>query len=138
MTLVLLAISGTIVLCVLAWNFAIYALPVMVGITAFQWAYAAEAGLLLSGLAALAGALLSIGAVIAVLGFARNPFLRLAALGVFAVPAAIAGDALVLGVTKNLVDSSVLINMLGAVGGLVVGIGAMVNLNAIGDAALSR
>lgn len=138
MTLVLLAISGTIVLCVLAWNFAIYALPVMVGITAFQWAYAAEAGLLLSGLAALAGALLSIGAVIAVLGFARNPFLRLAALGVFAVPAAIAGYALVLGVTKNLVDSSVLINMLGAVGGLVVGIGAMVNLNAIGDAALSR
>ena len=135
MTLVLLAISGTIVLCVLAWNFAIYALPLMVGLTAFQWAYAAEAGLLLSGLAALAGALLSIGAVIAVLGFTRNPFLRLAALGVFAVPAAIAGYALVFGVTKNLVDSSVLLNMLGAV---VVGIGAMVNLNAIGEAALSR
>lgn len=138
MTLVLLAISGTILLCILAWNFAIYALPFMVGLTAFQWAYAAEAGLLLSGLAALAGALLSIGAVIAVLGFARNPFLRLAALGVFAVPAAIAGYALVFGVTKNLVDSSVLLNMLGAVGGLVVGIGAMVNLNAIGEAASSR
>lgn len=138
MTLVLLAISGTIVLCVLAWNFAIYALPFMVGLTAFQWAYGAEAGLLLSSLAALAGALLSIGAVIAVLGFARNPFLRLAALGVFAVPAAIAGYALIFGVTKNLVDSTLLLNTLGAVGGLVVGIAAMVNLSAIGEAALSR
>lgn len=138
MTLVLLAISGTIVLCVLAWNFAIYALPFMVGLTAFQWAYGTEAGVLLSGLAALAGALLSIGAVIAVLGFARNPFLRLTALGVFAVPAAIAGYALVFGVTKNLVDSTLLLNTLGAVGGLVVGIAAMVNLNAIGEAALSR
>lgn len=138
MTLVLLAISGTILLCILAWNFAIYALPFMVGLTAFQWAYGAEAGLLLSGLAALAGALLSIGAVIAVLGFARNPFLRLAALGVFAVPAAIAGYALIFGVTKNLVDSSLLLNVLGGFGGLVVGIAAMVNLNAIGEAALSR
>lgn len=138
MTLVLLAISGTILLCVLAWNFAIYALPFMVGLTAFQWAYGAEAGLLLSGLAALTGALLSIGAVIAVLGFARNPFLRLAALGVFAVPAAIAGYALIFGVTKNLVDSSLLLNVLGGLGGLVVGVAAMVNLNAIGEAALSR
>ncbi|WP_094462446.1 hypothetical protein [Pannonibacter phragmitetus] len=138
MTLVLLAISGTILLCVLAWNFAIYALPFMVGLTAFQWAYGAEAGLLLSGLAALTSALLSIGAVIAVLGFARNPFLRLAALGVFAVPAAIAGYALIFGVTKNLVDSSLLLNVLGGLGGLVVGVAAIVNLNAIGEAALSR
>ncbi len=138
MTLVLLAISGTILLCVLAWNFAIYALPVMVAITAFQWAYGAGAGLLLSGLAALAGALLSIGAVIAVLGFARNPVLRLAALGVFAVPAAIAGYALIFGVTKNLVDSTLLLNSLGAIGGLVVGVAAMVNLNALGVSVLSR
>lgn len=35
MTLVLLAFSGTILLCVLAWNFAIYALPLMVGLSAF-------------------------------------------------------------------------------------------------------
>lgn len=137
-TLVLLAISGTILLCVLAWNFAIYALPVMVAITALQWAYDAGAGLMLSGLAALAGALLSLGAVIAVLGFARNPVLRLAALGVFSVPAAIAGYALISGVTKNLVDSALLPNSLGAIGGLVVGIAAMVNLNALGVSVLSR
>lgn len=36
MTLILLAISLSIALCVIAYNFAIYALPFMVGLTAFQ------------------------------------------------------------------------------------------------------
>ena len=36
MTLILLAISLTITLCVIAYNFAIYALPFMVGLTACQ------------------------------------------------------------------------------------------------------
>ena len=34
MTLILLAISLTIAACVIAWNLAIYALPVMAAITA--------------------------------------------------------------------------------------------------------
>lgn len=36
MTLILLAISLTITFCVIAWHLAIYALPVMTGITAFN------------------------------------------------------------------------------------------------------
>lgn len=138
MTLVLLAISGTILLCVLSWNFAIYALPFMVGLTAFQWAWGADAGLLMSGCAAIGGALLSVGLVIAVLGFARNPVLRLAALGIFAVPAAVAGYALVFGVTKNVIDLTLLLNVLGGISGLVLGVAAMVNLNALGVSVLSR
>lgn len=138
MTLILLAISLTIALCVIAYNFAIYALPFMVGLTAFQYVYGIEAGLLLSALAALGAALLSVALVIAVVGFAKNPALRLIALAVFAVPAMIAGYALVHGVTKNFVDSTIMLNLLGGAGGLFIGIAAMLNLNALGTGVLSR
>lgn len=46
MTLILLAISLTITACVIAWNLAIYALPVMAAITAAQFAWGAGAGVL--------------------------------------------------------------------------------------------
>lgn len=138
MTLILLAISLTIALCVIAYNFAIYALPFMVGLTAFQYVYGMEAGFLLAALAALGAALLSVALVIAVVGFAKNPALRLIALAVFAVPAMIAGYALVHGVTKNFVDSTIMLNLLGGAGGLFIGIAAMLNLNALGTGVLSR
>lgn len=138
MTLILLAVSLSIALCVIAYNFAIYALPFMVGLTAFQHAYAMEAGFLLSGLAAAVAALLSVGLVIGVLGFARNPYVRLLALAVFAVPAAVAGYALVYGVTKNAIDSTLALNLLGGAGGLFIGVAAMLNLNALGTTVFSR
>lgn len=138
MTLILLAISLTIALCVIAYNFAIYALPFMVGLTAFQYVYGMEAGFPLSALAALGAALLSVALVIAVVGFAKNPALRLIALAVFAVPAMIAGYALVHGVTKNFVDSTIMLNLLGGAGGLFIGIAAMLNLNALGTGVLCR
>ena len=89
-------------------------------------------------LAALGAALLSVALVIAVVGFAKNPALRLIALAVFAVPAMIAGYALVHGVTKNFVDSTIMLNLLGGAGGLFIGIAAMLNLNALGTGVLSR
>jgi hypothetical protein len=137
-TLILLAIALSVALCVIAYNFAIYALPFMVGLAAFRFIYAADAGFLLSGLASVAAALLSVGFVIAALRFAKNPALRLIALTVFAVPAAIAGYALVYGVTKNAIDSGVALNLLCGAGGLLVGLAAMVNLNALGTAVFSR
>ena len=138
MTLILLAISLTIAFCVIAWHLAIYALPVMAGITAFQYVYATGAGFLMSALAAIGAALGSIALVIAVLGFAKNPALRLIALVIFAVPAMIAGFALVHGVTKHMIDSAIAINLLGGVGGVVIGVASVLNLNAVGTAALSR
>ncbi len=138
MTLILLAISLSIALCVIAYNFAIYALPFMIGLTAFQYTYGTDAGFLMSGFAAIGAALLSVGLVIAVLGFAKNPALRLIALAIFAVPAAIAGYALVYGVTKNAIESTIVLNLLGGAGGLFIGTAAMLNLNALGSAVLSR
>lgn len=138
MTLILLAISLSIALCVLAFNFAIYALPFMVGLAAFQHVYATDAGFLMSGLAAITAALLSIGLVIAILGFAKNPALRLIALGAFAVPAFIAGYALFYGVAKNAIDPGIILTMLCGTSGLIVGIAAMFNLNALGAIVYSR
>ncbi|EGP55054.1 hypothetical protein N5C66_20555 [Rhizobium pusense] len=138
MSLILLAISLTIMLCIIAYNLAIYALPFMVGLTAAQYAWAAGAGLFMTGFAAIAAALGAIALVIGVLGFAKNPALRLIALAIFAVPAAIAGYALVHGVTKNAVDSAIVLNLLGGTGGLFIGIAAMVNLNALGVSVFSR
>ena len=138
MSLILLAISLTIMLCIIAYNLAIYALPFMVGLTAAQYAWAAGAGLFMTGFAAIAAALGAIALVIGVLGFAMNPALRLIALAIFAVPAAIAGYALVHGVTKNAVDSAIVLNLLGGTGGLFIGIAAMVNLNALGVSVFSR
>ena len=138
MTLILLAASLTITLSLIAWHLAIYALPVMTAITAFQYVHGIGAGFLMSAVAAIGAALASVAFVLAVLGFAKNPALRLIALAIFAVPAAIAGYALVHGVTKNAVDSAIVLNLLGGTGGLFIGIAAMVNLNALGVSVFSR
>ena len=138
MTLILLAIFLTIAFCVLAYNLAIYALPFAAGLTAFQYAYAAGASLLMSGLAAIGAALGSIALVIAVVGFAKNPALRLVALAIFAIPAAVAGTALVHGIAKHMIDGGLVLNLVCGAGGLFIGTAAMLNLYAVGTAVLSR
>jgi len=110
----------------------------MVGLSAAQYTWGAGGGILLSGLAAIGAALVSIGLVIAVLGFATNPALRLIALAVFAVPAVIAGYALVHGVAKNAIDPGLMLSLLSGSAGLFIGIAAMVNLNALGVSLFSR
>ena len=130
MTLILLAISLTLTACVIAWNLAIYALPVMTAITAAQLAWGAGAGVLLSGLSAAGAALLSVALVILVLGFARNPVLRFIALALFAVPAVIAGYALVYGITKEAVPSEIWRQIFCLVGGGFVGVSALMRLAA--------
>lgn len=138
MTLILLAISLTITACAIAYNLAIYALPVMAAISAAQFAWGMGAGVLMSGFAAIGAALLSIAGVIVVLGFAKNPALRFIALAIFAVPAVIAGYALVYGITKNAIDSGLILNLLGGMGGLIIGVSAIINLNALGALVFSR
>lgn len=138
MSLVLLAISLSIALGVLAFRFAVFALPVMAGIAAFLQVHGGGAGFGLSFLAGLAGASASVALVIAILGFARNPFLRLAALGLFAVPAAVAGYALAHGVAKHALDPGMMLTLICGGCGAVVAVAAMINLNALGEGLLDR
>lgn len=136
MSLVLLAISLTIALGVLAFRFAVLALPVMAGIAAFLQVNEGGAGFGLSFLAGLVGAALSVAFVIAILGFARNPFLRLGALGLFAVPAAVAGYALAHGIAKHALDPGVMLTLICGGCGAVVAVAAIINLNALGEGLL--
>jgi len=136
MSLVLLAISLSIALGVLAFRFAVFALPVMVGIAAFLQVHEGGGGFGLSFLAGLAGAGESVAFVIAILGYARNPFLRLGALGLFAVPAAVAGYALAHGVAKHALDPGVMLTLICSGCGAVVAVAAMINLNALGQGLL--
>ncbi|MXQ08912.1 hypothetical protein GQ651_13755 [Alphaproteobacteria bacterium GH1-50] len=138
MSLVLLAISLSIALGVLAFRFAVFALPVMAGMAAFLQVHGGGAGFGLSFLAGLAGAALSVAFVIVILGFVRNPFLRLGALGLFAVPAAVAGYALAHGVVKHALDPGVMLTLICGGCGAVVAVAAMINLNALGEGLLDR
>ncbi len=138
MTLILLAIFLTIAACAIACHLAFWALPVMVAITAARYAWAGESGILLSGIIAIGAALLSIALVIVVLGFTRNPLLRFIALTGFAVPAMIAGYALVYGTTRNLIDSVLVVNLLSGIGGLLIGIVVIAQLNALGESIFSN
>jgi hypothetical protein len=136
MSLILLAISLSVALGVLAFRFAVFALPVMAGIAAFMQVQVGGSGFGLAFLAGVVGAVVSIGLVIAILGFARNPFLRLAALGLFAVPAAIAGYALAHGIAKNALDPGVTLTLLSGTCGAMVAIAAIMNLNTLGESVL--
>lgn len=136
MSLVLLAISLSIALGVLAFRFAVLALPVMAGIAAFLQVHGGGAGFGLSFLAGLAGAALSVALVITILGFARNPILRLGALGLFAAPAAVAGYVLAHGVAKHALDPGLMLTLICGGCGAVVAVAAMINLNTLGEGLL--
>ncbi|MEF9602167.1 hypothetical protein O4J55_07370 [Paracoccus sp. PXZ] len=138
MFLIVLAIALTIAAGFIAFKLAVFALPFWVAMSVFQYMHGTDTGIFLPGLAAFGGAIASVVFVIAVLAFASNPFVRLVALGLFAIPATIAGYALIYGIAKNAIDSSVALNILGGIGGIVIGGSAMAHLNAIGVAFFSR
>lgn len=138
MTLILLAIVLTLAFCIVAYNLAIYALPFWAALMAVQYTWTAGGGFAMSAFAAIAAALLSIAAVIAVLGFAKNPILRLIALAIFAVSAMIAGYSVVHGVAKHAIGSTIALNLLCGSAGLFIGGAAIVSLSALGEGVLSR
>jgi len=134
MQLVLLAILVVALLaalCALAFHLAIYALPFMVGLMAFRLAYGAGSGFLLSCLAGIAAALVSITLVVMALRIIKNPFARLVVLILSATPSAIAGYMLVHGVAHAAIPSALMLNATCGAGGLLVGLAAMRNLNGL-------
>lgn len=115
-------------LCVLAYMLAVYALPFMLGLTAAQFAYHTCASLIGAGLVGLGAA----GAAFGVLGLLfdtlRSPILRLIVALVFAAPAAIAGYALVHGLTRESVPSEIWRAIFCLIGGGVTGTSALMRL----------
>lgn len=115
-------------LCVLAYTLAVYALPFMLAVEAARFAYATGSGQIGAGLVGLVAGAAAYGLLVFMFASLRSPILRLIVALVFAAPAAVAGYALVHGVTGEAEPSEVWRQIFCAIGGAVVGVSALVRL----------
>ncbi|RCI80062.1 hypothetical protein DNK03_00215 [Brucella anthropi] len=117
-------------LCVLAYTLAVYALPFLLGLAAAQFAYQTGSGLIGAGLVGLFSAGVAFGVLAVLFETIRSPIIRLIVALIFAAPAAVAGYALVYGITKEAVPSDIWRQIFCLVGGGFVGIAAVMRLAA--------
>ena len=117
-------------LCVLAYTLAVYALPFMLGVTAAQFAYQPGSGFIGAGLVGIVAAVAAFGILAFLFDTLRPPILRLLVALVFAAPAAIAGYALIHGVTKESVPSEIWRQIFCIIGGAFVWTSALLRLTA--------
>lgn len=117
-------------LCVLAYTLAVYALPFMLGVTAAQFAYQTGSGFIGAGLVGIVTAVAAFGILAFLFDTLRPPILRLIVALVFAAPAAVAGYALIHGVTKESVQSEIWRQIFCIIGGGFVGVSALLRLAA--------
>ncbi len=126
----LMSVALVALLCVLAYTLAIYALPFFVGLAAAQFAYQTGSGLIGAGLVGLFSAGVAFGVLVVLFETIRSPVIRLILALVFAAPAAVAGYALVYGITKEAVPSEIWRQIFCIVGGGCVGVAAWIRLAA--------
>ncbi len=126
------------VLCFVAYTLATYALPFMLGLTAARFAYDTGSGLIGAGLVGLASGAVAFGLLVFLFASLRPPILRLIVALVFAAPAAMAGYALVHGVTKEAVPSEIWQQIFCIIGAIFVGVSALMRLAAPLDARPGR
>ncbi|MFG1277203.1 hypothetical protein [Xanthobacter autotrophicus] len=115
-------------LCVLAYTLAVYALPFMLAVEAARLAYATGSGLIGAGLVGLVAGAAAYGLLVFVFASLRSPVLRLIVALIFAAPAAMAGYALVHGITREAVPSEIWRQIFCIVGGGFVGVSALLRL----------
>lgn len=116
------------VLCLVAYALATHALPLMLGLTAARFAYDTGSGLVGAGVVGLIAAAVAVRVFSALFAMLRSPILRLVVALVFAAPAAMAGYALVHGVTHEAISSAVWRQVFCIIGGAFVGISALMRL----------
>jgi hypothetical protein len=124
----LMGVALIALLCVVAYTLAVYALPFMLGLTAAQFAYQTGSGLIGAGLVGLVAAGAAFGLLALMFDTLRQPVLRLIVALIFAAPAAVAGYALVHGVTREAVPSEVWRQIFCIIGGGFVGVSALLRL----------
>jgi len=117
-------------LCVLAYTLAVYALPFMLAVEAARFAYATGSGMIGAGLVGLVAGAAAYGLLVFAFASLRSPVLRLIVALVFAAPAAVAGYALVHGVTGEAVPSEVWRQIFCIISGGFVGMAAFARLGA--------
>jgi len=99
--LMLMTVALVAGLSTLAYTLAVYALPFMMGIEAAKWAYVSGSGLIGAGLVGLVAGAAAYGLLVIAFASLRSPVLCAIVALVFAAPAAVAGYALVHGVTGD-------------------------------------
>lgn len=116
--------------CVLAYTLATYALPFMLAIAAARFAYESGAGLVGAGFVALVAGAVSFSILALLFATARTSMLRIAIAVIFAVPAAVAGCALVHGVAGEFVPSPIWRQVFSVIGAIVTELSALARLAA--------
>jgi hypothetical protein len=126
----LMSVALIAILCVVAYRLAVYALPFMLGLTGAQFAYQTGSGLIGAGLVGLLAVGVAFGILALLFDTLRQPVLRLIVALIFAAPAAVAGYALVHGVTREAVPSEIWRQTFCIIGGVFVGASALMRLAA--------
>lgn len=126
----LMGVAAIVLLCVAAYTLATYALPFMLGLAAARFAYHTGSGLIGAGFVGLLARAVAFGLLVFLFETLRPPILRLAVALIFAIPAAIAGYALIHGITRDAVPSEIWRQIFCIIGGLVVGVSALMRLAA--------
>lgn len=124
----LMSVALVGILCFVAYTLATYALPFVLGLTAARFAYDTGSGLIGAGLVGLAAGAVAFGLLVFLFASLRPPLLRLIVALVFAAPAAMAGYALVHGVTNESVQSEIWRQIFCVIGAIFVGVSALMRL----------
>lgn len=126
--LIIVTVTLTGTMCVLAYTLAIYALPFAIALAATRFAYGTGAGWMGAGIVGLVAGASSFGILTFLFAILRAPILRIALAFIFAAPAAVAGYALVHGVTAEAMPSSAWRQIFCLAGGALVCAAAVMRL----------
>jgi len=126
--LVTLSVVMVIAMCSLGLMLAAYAVPFLFAVMATRFAFATGAGYIGAGIVGLFAGVGAYGFLAYLYAMLRSPGLRLAIALIFAIPAAIAGFALVHGVAREAVPSEVWRKIFSLIGGVFVGLWALARL----------
>jgi hypothetical protein len=119
-----------VMLCMLFFTLATYALPFMLGLEVARFAYHTGSGFLGAVLVGIVAGAAVFGLAFLLLGILRSPVLQIVVALVYAAPAVVAGYALVYGITHEYVPSDIWRQLFCIAGGLFVGVSALLRLMA--------
>ena len=131
---IVVSLFGLGTMLVLLFTLAIYAVPFFVGLTVGMWAFETGAGVIGAVLVGIVAGVVALFAAQLLFASVRSLALRAVIALLFAAPAAVAGYHAVLGISALLVPSEPWRHVFAAIGGLVVGVSAAVQLAAFAGA----
>jgi hypothetical protein len=119
-------LTGT--LCVLAYRFAVHALPIMIGFQVAYTTYGTGAGLIGAGIVGFVAGAAAFGLLSVVFVSAKSPIARVIIGLIFALPAAGAGYTLFSGFSASAIPSETWRQIFCIIGGVFVGAAALTRL----------